>query len=129
MKPEHGIGSRELDASGSGFWRWIPGLVIARRYQLGWLLQDALAGVTLSAFLVPAGMVYAGGVGTLRVVRGVARLHGVRPEPYPRAWPGLGTGCIDLRSAEKSGRQHSVELRNGGTDEPNPQSRVHEGIS
>ncbi len=36
---------------------------------------------------------------------------------------------IKVRSAEKSGRQHSVELRNGGIDEPNPQSRVHEGIS
>ncbi|VVD30942.1 protein of unknown function (plasmid) [Paraburkholderia dioscoreae] len=35
----------------------------------------------------------------------------------------------DLRSAEKSGRQHSVELRNGGTDEANPQGCVHEGIS
>ena len=36
---------------------------------------------------------------------------------------------FNMRSAEKSGRQHSVELRNGGIDEPNPQSRIHEGIS
>ena len=34
-----------------------------------------------------------------------------------------------MRSVEKSGRQHSVKLRNGGIDEPNPQGCVHEGIS
>lgn len=33
-----------------------------------------------------------------------------------------------LRLAGKSGRQHSVELRNGGIHESNPQSRLHEGI-
>ncbi|MFM0283060.1 tyrosine-type recombinase/integrase [Paraburkholderia sediminicola] len=34
-----------------------------------------------------------------------------------------------VRSAGKSGRQHSVELRNGGTDESNPEGGVHERIS
>ncbi|NPT39720.1 hypothetical protein [Paraburkholderia xenovorans] len=44
-------------------------------------------------------------------------------------WDLLTCKVEGVRSAEKSGRQHSVELRNGGIDEPNPQSRVHEGIS
>jgi hypothetical protein len=33
-----------------------------------------------------------------------------------------------LRPAGKSGSQHFVKLRNGGIHEPNPQSRLHEGI-
>jgi hypothetical protein len=36
---------------------------------------------------------------------------------------------LKVRSAEKSGRQHSVELRNGGTHESNPEGGVHERIS
>jgi MFS superfamily sulfate permease-like transporter len=70
MKPEHGIANRELDASVPGFWRWIPGLVMARHYQLGWLPQDAVAGMTLSAVLVPAGMAYAEAAG-MPVVSGL----------------------------------------------------------
>jgi len=60
------------------------------------------------------------------------------PQPQPGAQFDLFHPCPktpqwihlpQVRSVEKSGRQHSVELRNGGIDEPNPQGRVHEGIS
>jgi high affinity sulfate transporter 1 len=70
MKPEHEVANRELDASVPGFWRWIPGLIMARHYQLGWLPQDAVAGMTLSGVLVPAGMAYAEAAG-MPVVSGL----------------------------------------------------------
>lgn len=34
----------------------------------------------------------------------------------------------EVRPPGKSGSQHSVKFRNGGIHEPNPQSRLHEGI-
>ncbi|SEJ41750.1 SulP family inorganic anion transporter [Paraburkholderia diazotrophica] len=38
---------------------WINGLAVARSYEARWLPHDIVAGVTLSAVLVPAGMAYA----------------------------------------------------------------------
>jgi len=43
----------------SGLARWIPGLDLARRYRRQWLLSDVLAGLALTALLVPQGMAYA----------------------------------------------------------------------
>ncbi|AZQ55664.1 SulP family inorganic anion transporter [Burkholderia cenocepacia] len=43
--------------------QWINGITVARGYQLPWLPHDLLAGVTLSAVLVPAGMAYAQAAG------------------------------------------------------------------
>ena len=39
--------------------RWIPGLDLVRRYRRQWLLRDVLAGLALTALLVPQGMAYA----------------------------------------------------------------------
>ncbi|HTS92769.1 MAG TPA: SulP family inorganic anion transporter, partial [Stellaceae bacterium] len=39
--------------------RWLPGLVIARRYQASWLPNDLVAGVVLATMLVPVGIAYA----------------------------------------------------------------------
>ncbi|WP_081061849.1 SulP family inorganic anion transporter [Burkholderia territorii] len=47
----------------AGLLRWINGLAAARTYRLHWLPHDLLAGVTLSAVLVPAGMAYANAAG------------------------------------------------------------------
>ena len=44
-------------ASGPG--RWIPGLELVRRYRRQWLFRDVLAGLALTALLVPQGMAYA----------------------------------------------------------------------
>jgi len=49
---------------------WIAGVVVARDYRLAWLPHDAMAGVSLSAVLVPAGMAYAEAAG-LPVVSGL----------------------------------------------------------
>jgi len=42
-----------------GLMRWLPGLVIARRYQASWLPNDLVAGVVLATMLVPVGIAYA----------------------------------------------------------------------
>ena len=39
--------------------KWIPGIGVARNYQSGWLPKDLVAGLVLSALLVPQGMAYA----------------------------------------------------------------------
>ena len=39
--------------------RWLPGLEVLRRYQTGWLVHDVVAGLVLTAILVPVGMGYA----------------------------------------------------------------------
>lgn len=45
------------------FARWLPGLGTARRYERAWLRDDAVAGVVLTALLIPAGIGYAQAAG------------------------------------------------------------------
>lgn len=50
-------------------WReWMPGLMQFRGYQSSWLRGDALAGVTVAAYLVPQVMAYATIAGLAPVV-------------------------------------------------------------
>src|SRR3954471_14954234 len=45
--------------SHGGGWRaYLPGLKMLREYQLGWLRNDAVAGIVLSTMLVPVGIAY-----------------------------------------------------------------------
>jgi len=39
--------------------RWVPGLQIASEYQAGWFPHDLMAGLVLTAMLVPVGIAYA----------------------------------------------------------------------
>ena len=39
--------------------RWLPGLRVARTYERAWLHRDLVAGIVLTALLVPQGMAYA----------------------------------------------------------------------
>lgn len=39
--------------------RWLPGLAVARNYDRSWLRGDIVAGIVLTALLIPAGMGYA----------------------------------------------------------------------
>jgi high affinity sulfate transporter 1 len=39
--------------------RWLPGLGTLRRYEAAWLRHDILAGLVLSAMLIPVGIAYA----------------------------------------------------------------------
>jgi len=51
-----GQGTTEA-SSGAG--RWLPGVRTLRAYQRSWLSRDVVAGIVLTALLVPAGMGYA----------------------------------------------------------------------
>src|SRR4051794_1914786 len=39
--------------------RWVPGLQTLREYQASWLGRDVMAGLVLTAMLVPVGIAYA----------------------------------------------------------------------
>ncbi len=43
----------------AGWQRWFPGIQTVRRYQLSWLRHDLVAGLVLTAVLVPVGIAYA----------------------------------------------------------------------
>lgn len=42
-----------------GLRRWLPIILLVQTYQRGWLLKDLIAGLALTAVLVPVGMGYA----------------------------------------------------------------------
>ena len=43
----------------TGLMRWLPGLHTLRHYELAWLRHDVLAGLALTAVLIPVGIAYA----------------------------------------------------------------------
>ena len=43
--------------------RWLPGVEVARRYERSWLRHDLIAGVVVTALLIPAGIGYAEAAG------------------------------------------------------------------
>ena len=45
--------------SGGAWQDFVPGVGLVRSYQRGWLGKDVVAGLVLSALLVPQGMAYA----------------------------------------------------------------------
>ncbi len=47
----------------SGLSRWIPAIPALRTYQRAWLPKDLMAGLVLTAILVPVGMGYAEAAG------------------------------------------------------------------
>ena len=59
MKTDGGEPERQSNPAGRSVSRWIAGVAVARDYRLAWPPHDAMAGVSLSAVLVPAGMAYA----------------------------------------------------------------------
>jgi high affinity sulfate transporter 1 len=50
-------------ADQGGLWKWLPGLYVLRHYKLNWLRSDLVAGLVLTAVLVPVGMGYAEAAG------------------------------------------------------------------
>ena len=71
--------------TGAGLGRWMPGFRTIRHYRRGWLHHDLVAGLVLTAFLVPVGMGYAQAAGLPPITRAVrnhraaAGVRGVRP--------------------------------------------------
>jgi high affinity sulfate transporter 1 len=43
----------------AGWLRWVPGIQMVRRYEIAWLQHDLVAGLALTAVLVPVGIAYA----------------------------------------------------------------------
>src|SRR5690242_1552571 len=39
--------------------RWLPGIALARRYDIAWLRSDLVAGIVMTTMLVPVGIAYA----------------------------------------------------------------------
>lgn len=63
--------SKPAASPGKRDWqRWLPGLQVLRSYPLAWLPRDLLAGLVLTAMLVPVGIAYA-------QASGVPGIHGL----------------------------------------------------
>jgi high affinity sulfate transporter 1 len=43
----------------TGWMRWLPGLIMLRRYESSWLRHDLVAGLVMTTMLVPVGIAYA----------------------------------------------------------------------
>ena len=56
----HENGSAPRRGIRTGIAGWLPALETARSYRWGWLRHDLVAGIVLTALLVPQGMAYAG---------------------------------------------------------------------
>ncbi|GGU50162.1 transporter [Pseudomonas laurentiana] len=70
-RPEPGRIHRRLKLTDQAGWaRWMPGLRTLREYQLAWLRHDILAGLVLTAMLVPVGIAYA-------VASGIPGIYGL----------------------------------------------------
>ena len=60
---EAGGARRVIQRTAGGPGRWLPGLLAMRTYQPSWLPNDLVAGLVLTAVLVPVGMGYAQAAG------------------------------------------------------------------
>ena len=93
------------------FGRWLPGVEVARRYERSWLRHDLIAGVVLTALLIPAGIGYAEAAGlpagdrAVRDDRPAARLRARRAVADPRARAGLRAGADHRGVGAAAGRR------------------------
>jgi high affinity sulfate transporter 1 len=53
------VGSSARRAAKTGWTRWVPGIDVVRNYELAWLRHDLVAGLVITAMLVPVGIAYA----------------------------------------------------------------------
>ena len=103
--------ARTADQSArEGLARWVPGLRVLRTYDRAWLAQDAVAGLVLSALLVPQGMAYAelAGVpainGLYTTVVCLVAYAAFGPSPFLVLGPGFGAGRDDRGRRPAAGR-------------------------
>jgi high affinity sulfate transporter 1 len=61
--PSGRISRPDTAADQGGLGRYLPGLYVLRHYKLSWLRSDLMAGLVLTAVLVPVGMGYAEAAG------------------------------------------------------------------
>ncbi len=62
--------ARHASAEARGALRWLPGLATLRHYDPAWLRNDLVAGLVMTAMLVPVGIAYA-------VASGLPGIHGL----------------------------------------------------
>ena len=67
---------RPADAA-SGWRRWLPGLCTLLEYERGWLRHDLVAGLVLTAVLVPVGIAYAVAAGVPPIAGLYATIFGL----------------------------------------------------
>ncbi len=93
----------------------LPGLQVLRRYQIGWLRADVLAGLTVGAMLIPQSMAYAELAGmdpqygfyaviaalVVYAFVGTSRHLGVGPEPGTAILAATGVGAIAAGDPER----------------------------
>lgn len=76
-RPEPGRIHRRVKLTDQAGWaRWMPGLRTLREYQLAWLRHDIMAGLVLTAMLVPVGIAYA-------VASGIPGIYGLYASIVP----------------------------------------------
>ena len=68
--PEPGRLARPVSSELAGWKRWLPGVQMLARYEPAWLAHDLVAGLVLTAMLVPVGIAYA-------VASGVPGIYGL----------------------------------------------------
>jgi hypothetical protein len=61
----------------TGWRRWLPGLRVLRHYEPAWLPHDLMAGLALTAVLVPVGVAHAEASGVSGVCGRYATLAGL----------------------------------------------------
>jgi high affinity sulfate transporter 1 len=76
MPPEQGQLLRTSRSDLTGLMRWLPGLRTLRSYRREWFPRDFLAGLVLTAMLVPVGIAYA-------EASGVPGIHGLYATMVP----------------------------------------------
>ncbi len=67
---------RSADAA-TGWRRWLPGLGVLLEYERGWLRHDLVAGMVLTAVLVPVGIAYAVAAGVPPIAGLYATIFGL----------------------------------------------------
>ena len=65
-----------------GWQRWLPCIQTLRRYQLSWLRHDLVAGLVLTAVLVPVGIAYAVAAGVPAISGLYATIFGLLAHPF-----------------------------------------------
>jgi hypothetical protein len=63
------IARPRMTAHQTGWMHWLPGLLTLRNYEISWLASDIVAGLALTAMLVPVGIAYAVASGLTRHLR------------------------------------------------------------
>ena len=93
-----------------GWRRWVPGLAAIGQYRLAWLRHDLVAGLALSAVLLPVGIAYAVASGVPPTSGLYATIVGLLAYALfgevPDRWVWLGAAIIFASTLYVANREH-----------------------